>query len=87
MKRNFSPLFAATLFFAAFAVNAAPVNINTADVKTLDNSLVGVGPKAAKAIVDYRNRNGAFRSIDDLAKVKGIGPKLVEKNKDNILLK
>lgn len=48
------------------------VNINTADEKGL-TSLSGVGPGTAKKIMDYRNANGAFTSIDDLKKVKGIG--------------
>ena len=44
--------------------------------------LLGIGPSKAKAIVAYRNRHGpkAFRSAGDLAKVKGIGPKLIERN-------
>ena len=65
---------------------AAPIDINTADAKALDKNLKGVGPKAAAAIVDYRAKNGPFKTADDLAKVKGIGPKLVEKNRANILV-
>lgn len=65
---------------------AAPVDINTADAKALDKNLKGVGPKAAAAIVDYRAKNGPFKTADDLVKVKGIGPKLVEKNRANILV-
>lgn len=48
------------------------VNINTADEKGL-TSLSGIGPGTAKKIIDYRNANGAFTSIEDLKKVKGIG--------------
>lgn len=65
---------------------AAPVDINTADAKALDKNLKGVGPKVAAAIVDYRAKNGPFKTADDLAKVKGIGPKLIEKNRANILV-
>ena len=65
---------------------AAPVDINTADAKALDKNLKGVGPKAAAAIVDYRAKNGPFKSADDLAKVKGIGPKVIEKNRTNIVI-
>lgn len=78
---------------AAAAPIAAPpsaaverVNINTADVATLDRVLVNVGPAKAQAIVDYRKVNGPFRSIDQLALVKGIGLKTIERNRDRILL-
>lgn len=63
---------------------AAPVDINTADVKTLDKNLTGVGAKTAAAIVEYRTKNGPFKTVDDLVKVKGVGPKLLEKNRANI---
>lgn len=65
---------------------AAPVDINSADAKTLAKELVGVGPKTAQAIVDYRAKHGAFKSADDLLKVKGIGKKTLEKNRDRIIL-
>jgi competence protein ComEA len=84
MKSVNALLLAAALAVGSFAAAAAPVNINTADAKSLETALVGVGPKAAKAIVDYRTKNGAFKSVEDLEKVKGIGPKLVEKNRSNL---
>lgn len=87
MKHLFALLFAVSLMLAPFLATAAPVNINSADAKTIETALVGVGAKTAKAIVDYRAKHGAFKSVDDLTKVKGIGPKLIEKNKDNIILK
>jgi competence protein ComEA len=73
---------------ALFSINAfaAPVNVNTADAKTLAGSLHGIGAKKAQAIVDYRTKNGEFKTIEDLAKVSGIGAKTVEKNKADILL-
>lgn len=49
------------------------VNINRASVTELD-SLPGVGPSTAQAIVDYRTTNGPFGSPEDLLNVKGIGP-------------
>jgi competence protein ComEA len=85
MKRLIALLFAASLALAPLLATAAPVNINTADAKTIETGLVGVGPKTAKAIVDYRAKHGAFKSVDELAKVKGIGPKLVEKNRANLV--
>ncbi len=48
------------------------VNINTADEAALD-ALPGVGPTTAAAIVEYRKSHGAYRSVEDLGKVKGIG--------------
>ncbi|GEM_PF-1513469 len=60
------------------------VNINTADQKTLARLLKGVGPKKAKAIVVYRKKNGPFKKPADIKKVKGIGKKTFEKNKDKI---
>ncbi len=68
------------------ALAAEQVNINTADAATLDEVLVYVGPAKAQAIVDYREANGAFRSAEQLAMVKGIGLKTIEKNRDRIVV-
>ena len=62
------------------------VNINTADAATLDRVLINVGASNAEAIVAYRKQNGAFKTADQLAQVKGIGLKTVEKNRDRILV-
>jgi len=56
------------------------VDINTADVKQLA-SLTNVGVKKAQEIIQYRQVNGLFVSIDDLKKVKGIGSSTIEKNR------
>ena len=74
-------LVAATLL-APIAI-AGPVDVNTADAKTLARELDGVGMAKAEAIVSYREKNGPFKSADDLAKVKGLGKKLIEQNKAN----
>lgn len=58
------------------------VDINTADVKEL-SELNGVGAKKADSIIKYRDAN-CFKSVDELVKVKGIGKKILEKNKDNL---
>jgi len=65
---------------------ADPVNINKADAATLAKNINGVGPAKAQAIVTYRHKYGPFKSIHDLTKVKGIGEKLVAKNKPDLLL-
>ncbi|PSJ46817.1 competence protein ComEA [Zobellella taiwanensis] len=56
------------------------ININTAGPEQLAQ-LTGIGPAKAAAIVEYRETNGPFATIDDLAKVKGIGESTVEKNR------
>ena len=63
---------------------AETVNINTADKETLMTSIKGVGETRAEAIIAYREQNGAFKSVDELAEVRGIGASIVEKNMDNL---
>lgn len=75
-----------SLAFCLPAFAAQPVNVNTADAATLAANLKGVGQNKAEAIVAYREQNGAFKSADDLAKVKGIGDKTVEANREFILV-
>ena len=58
-------------------------DINRATAAEWDE-LPGIGPSKAQAIVEDRERNGPFRSIDDLARVKGIGPKLLERLREAI---
>ncbi len=74
------------LFFTA-NVLATPVNINNADSQTIANALKGIGNKKAKAITKYRTKHGKFKTVNDLAMVKGIGDKTVQKNRKDILLK
>lgn len=61
----------------------AKVNLNKAEESELE-TLPGVGPAKAAAILDYRKQNGSFQSIDDLKKISGIGDKTFEKLKDLI---
>ncbi len=83
MKKLLIVLFAS---LCSFNVIATPVNINTADAKTIGESLSGIGLKKAEAIVKYREEKGAFNTVEDLVNVAGIGPKTVEKIKNDVLL-
>lgn len=83
MKRLLVVLFAA---FCSFNVMASPVNINTADAKTIGESLSGIGLKKAQAIVKYREEKGAFKTVEELVNVDGIGEKTVAKIKNDVLL-
>lgn len=67
--------------FAGLAAAATPVNLNSASVEQLVE-LNGIGPAKAQAIIAYRQEHGPFKSVEQLANVKGIGLKLVEKNRD-----
>ena len=80
-----SLLMAASLVGAS-AHAADKVNINTADAATIDRVLLNIGASKAEAIVAYRKANGPFRSPDQLALVKGVGLKTVEKNRDRIVV-
>lgn len=62
------------------------VNINTASAEEIATMLNGIGDKKAQDIVEYREANGSFKSLDELTQVKGIGETTVEKNKQRILL-
>ena len=73
----------AAMLIAPTAI-AGPVNVNTADAKTLARELDGVGMAKAEAIVAYRQKNGPFKSAEDLAKVDGIGKKTIEQNRANL---
>ena len=72
------------LLLAGSAFAADKVDINRADAAQLEASLVGIGPAKAQAIVEHRKANGPFKSADELALVKGIGLKTVERNRDLI---
>ncbi len=80
-------IFVASLCFSLLVGAAQPVNINTADAATLSKVLNGIGQARAEAIVAYREKNGPFKSIDDLARVSGVGSRTVDKNRDNIVVK
>lgn len=59
------------------SIAGAPINLNTATVEQLDQ-LEGVGETTAQKIVEYRQQNGGFGSINDLDKIPGIGAKRIQ---------
>lgn len=76
--------FSLAFAFFSLTVVAEPVNINTANASAIAAAMKGVGPKTAKAIVDYRTKHGAFKHVNELVKVKGIGLKTVARNRDAV---
>ena len=86
MKKMLATLIAAVGTLMAVAAYAGPVNINTADEKTLE-TLQGVGPAKAKAIVEHRKAHGPFKAPEDIKSVDGIGDAIYEQNKDNLKIK
>ena len=85
----FHSLIAASLLLAsasfAFADEASIVNINTADREALAQ-LNGIGEKKAEAIIAWRDKNGAFVSLEQLAEVDGIGAATIAKNRGILTL-
>lgn len=80
-------IFLSVLLLASHAALALPegaVNVNTAAVEVLAETLDGVGVSKAQAIVEYREEFGQFLSVEDLLDVRGIGPKVIEINREKI---
>ncbi|MGX9418239.1 ComEA family DNA-binding protein [Vibrio sp. RC27] len=63
------------------------VNVNTANAEEMATLLKGIGAKKAQAIIDYREANGPFTDVTQLTNVKGIGPSLINNNRDNLSVK
>lgn len=80
----FALLLGLLLLVFGSSVPAAQVNINTADAATMAREFKGIGLKRAQSIVEYRQKHGPFKSADELALVKGIGPAAISKNRDLI---
>ena len=75
----------APILGAAGDEKVARVNLNTASVEEL-TALPGIGPSYAKRIVDYREKNGPFKKVEDLLNVQGIGEKTFEKLRDRVTI-
>lgn len=70
------------LLIVSVAQAGEVVDINKADAVQIASALEGIGQKKAEKIVTWRKAHGPFKSVDDLAKVTGIGSKLATRNKD-----
>jgi len=74
----------ATTFGATSEEKVSRVNVNTATAEEIA-SLPGIGPSYAKRIVEYREKNGPFKRVEDLLNVQGIGEKTLEKIRDKVV--
>lgn len=83
MNTRYFVLFAALFLLAPFVFADHNININTADKAALE-TLTGIGPVKAQAIIDYRTENGPYASIEDVQNVSGIGPATYENIRDHI---
>jgi competence protein ComEA len=86
MENKMKKLLATMIASLVFSLTAiAAVNINTATQAQLE-SLEGIGPVKAQAIIDYRKKNGGFKSVNDLEKVEGIGPATLQNLRKDVTL-
>jgi competence protein ComEA len=83
-RRSVQVLIASLIPMLPMVAAAGAIDINKADAATIAKELQGIGLSRAQAIVAYREKNGAFKSADELRKVKGIGAKTLELNRANI---
>ncbi len=83
MFRLLRVLLVALVLSPLSALAAGAVDINTADAAALEQ-VKGIGPSRAKAIVEYRQKNGPFAKVDDLSQVPGIGEKSLAQLRDQL---
>lgn len=84
MKRFLIVLFACLAFMTASWAGEL-VDLNSATQAQLE-SVKGIGPAKARAIIDYRSKMGPFRSVDDLKNVTGFGAKTVAKMRSELTI-
>lgn len=83
MKRLLRSLILALALSPMAAIATGPVDINAADAASLEQ-VKGIGPAKASAIVQFREQNGPFASVDELVQVPGLGEKTVAQIRDQI---
>jgi len=81
------PLMAKTASVKSSSEQTISINLNKAGAKEIAKALKGVGLKKAQAIVEYREKHGDFKAVEELASVKGIGVATIAKNHNRISLK
>lgn len=81
-----SLILAVALSLLPMSLFAEIVNINKADAATFQRYLKGVGEKKAQSIIEYRTDHKAFKRIDEIMEVRGIGKKIFNKIKENLSL-
>lgn len=91
MKRNIARILTCVMVISILMVPVCvmageKINLNTATLEEL-TTLKGIGPSLAQRVVDYRKNSGSFGKTEDLMKVKGIGQKIFDANKDIITVK
>jgi competence protein ComEA len=86
MKRLRQYLSILLLLIPVLTFAAQPVDINQADAVTIAESMDGIGPKKAAAIIAYREANGPFKNVDELLNVKGVGRATLAKNRDRLMV-
>ncbi|PIE00810.1 MAG: hypothetical protein CSA79_02200 [Thiothrix nivea] len=86
MKKIITALLLSAGLFSSSVSLADMVNINTATAAAIQHHLKGVGEKKAAAIVAYRKEYGAFKTLEEIKEVKGIGDGIFKKIKADISL-
>lgn len=86
MKYIRQALISLVLFFPMLVIAGPLVNVNTADVHELTVDLIGMDENTAQAIVDYREKNGPFHTLEDLLNVENIGRDFLNINRDYLYL-
>lgn len=84
MKKLMSLIALSLFLFAGVAAAQQSVNLNTADATALAEAITGVGPVKAEAIIEYREANGDFESVDQVVEVSGIGLATLENNRSRM---
>jgi competence protein ComEA len=78
-------LLAALIFVPSLLLAGEMININTASKETL-MSIKGIGEKRAEAIINWREKYGPFKSVDDLAGISGIGKSIIDDNRGSLTI-
>ncbi len=84
LKQLLPGLLALFLLFPLSLFADSKINVNSASAEMMASALPNIGQTRANAIVTYRTENGPFRSIEELVRVSGIGPKIMDGIRDRV---